>query len=174
MTATVHVGKVPAAGSLFTNPTMAATYARILREAQSAGADRERQIEKARACWSQGFVAEAIDTFCRTNEVMDTSGRRHRGVLSAHDLATWQATVEAPISYDYGRYTVLKAGPWPQGLVTLPKQPDAGRTGFSSRRPAPRSTARRGAVIDRPPDGWDSAGPALPQARPRWVSIVDS
>src|SRR5205809_1791424 len=45
-------GKVPAAGTLFTNPTMAATYARILREAASVGGDRERQIEKARACWS--------------------------------------------------------------------------------------------------------------------------
>src|SRR5262249_20297817 len=28
-------------------------------------------------------------------------------------------TVEAPISYDYGRYTVLKANTWTQGLVVL-------------------------------------------------------
>jgi gamma-glutamyltranspeptidase/glutathione hydrolase len=34
-------------------------------------------------------------------------------------MAKWQATIEAPISYDYGRYTVLKAGPWTQGLVVL-------------------------------------------------------
>jgi gamma-glutamyltranspeptidase / glutathione hydrolase len=51
--------------------------------------------------------------------VMDTSGRPHRGVLTGDDMAQWQATVEAPIGYDYGRYTVLKAGPWTQGLVTL-------------------------------------------------------
>ena len=38
-------GKVPAPGTLFANPTLAATYARILREAQSAGGGRERQIE---------------------------------------------------------------------------------------------------------------------------------
>ena len=111
-------GKVPKPGSYFTNPTMADTYERILREATNGG-NREAEIERARAAWGKGFVAEAIDKFCRTQEVMDTSGRRHRGVLTADDMAKWQATVEAPISYDYGRYTVLKAGPWTQGLVVL-------------------------------------------------------
>ena len=53
---------------------LAATYARVLKEAESAGSDRVAQIEKARKVWSQGFVAEAIDKFCRTQEVMDTSG----------------------------------------------------------------------------------------------------
>jgi gamma-glutamyltranspeptidase / glutathione hydrolase len=112
-------GKVPAPGTLFTNRTMAATYRRILSEAKSANGTRESQIERARKIWSQGFVAEAIDRFCRTQKVMDTSGRRHRGVLTGDDLANWQATVEAPVAYDYGRYTVLKAGPWTQGPVTL-------------------------------------------------------
>src|SRR5256714_5713232 len=67
-------GKVPPPGTLFTNKTLAETYARILREAETAGAGRERQIERARKVWSQGFVAEAIDRFCRTQAVMDTSG----------------------------------------------------------------------------------------------------
>jgi gamma-glutamyltranspeptidase/glutathione hydrolase len=80
-------------------------------------------------------VAEAIDAFCRTNEVMDTSGRRHRGVLTGADLARWQATVEAPISYDYGRYTVLKAGPWTQGLVTLQQLALCRRFGFDGLDP---------------------------------------
>jgi gamma-glutamyltranspeptidase/glutathione hydrolase len=34
-------------------------------------------------------------------------------------MAGWKATVEAPVGYDYGRYRVLKAGPWTQGLATL-------------------------------------------------------
>jgi gamma-glutamyltranspeptidase/glutathione hydrolase len=104
---------------MFSNPKIAATYERILVEAQAGGGTREAEIERARKSWSQGFVAEAIDRFCRTSEIMDTSGRRHRGVLTADDMAKWQATVEAPIHYDYGRYRVLKAGPWTQGLVTL-------------------------------------------------------
>jgi gamma-glutamyltranspeptidase/glutathione hydrolase len=112
-------GKVPAPGTIFTNPRFAETYERILREAQNGGGSRENEIERARKAWSQGFVAEAIDRFCRTQEVMDTSGRRHRGVLTGQDMADWQATIEAPIFYDYGRYRVMKAGPWTQGLATL-------------------------------------------------------
>jgi gamma-glutamyltranspeptidase / glutathione hydrolase len=112
-------GKTPATGTMFSNPTMADTYARILREAQSAGGDRVTQIERARRAWSQGFVAEAIDEFCRTQEVMDSSGERHGGVLTGDDLARWQARVEAPLTYDYGRYTVCKGGVWSQGPVML-------------------------------------------------------
>jgi gamma-glutamyltranspeptidase/glutathione hydrolase len=111
-------GKVPVPGTTLSNPVLADTYTRILREAEGGGG-REAEIERARKAWSQGFVAEAIDHFCRTQEVMDSSGRRHRGVLSGHDMANWQATVEAPISFDYGRYRVLKAGPWTQGLAAL-------------------------------------------------------
>ena len=112
-------GKVPAPGTLFTNVALADTYARVLREAESAASDRVAQIERARKTWSQGFVAEAIDTFCRTQDVMDVSGERHRGVLTGTDMAAWQAHVEAPLTYDYGRYTVCKAGVWSQGPVLL-------------------------------------------------------
>jgi gamma-glutamyltranspeptidase / glutathione hydrolase len=111
--------EVPTPGTLFTNKTLAQTYARILQEAESAGADRVTQIERARKAWSHGFVAEAIDAFCRTQEVMDVSGAPHRGVLRADDMARWQPSVEAPLTYDYGRYTVCKAGVWSQGPVML-------------------------------------------------------
>ncbi|AWN53991.1 gamma-glutamyltransferase family protein [Methylobacterium sp. 17Sr1-1] len=110
-------GGVPAPGTLFTNPVLAETYARIVREA--AGGSREQEIERARRIWSQGFVAEAIDAFCRGEPVMDVTGTPHRGLLTGADMAAWQASVEAPIGYEYGRYTVLKAGPWTQGLATL-------------------------------------------------------
>jgi gamma-glutamyltranspeptidase/glutathione hydrolase len=111
-------GKAPETGSLFTNPTLAETYARVLRECELAGS-REREIEAARKVWSQGFVAAAIDRFCRTEDIMDTSGERHRGVLTGDDMARWQATIEPPLTYDYGRYTVCKPGPWAQGPVML-------------------------------------------------------
>src|SRR6201987_1105280 len=112
-------GEVPKPGTIFTNKPLSETYARILKEAESAGGDRVAQIERARKAWSHGFVAEAIDKFCRTQEVMDVTGSRHRGVLTADDMARWQPTVEAPLTYDYGRYTVCKAGVWSQGPVTL-------------------------------------------------------
>jgi gamma-glutamyltranspeptidase/glutathione hydrolase len=112
-------GVVPAIGSLFTNPVLADTYERIVREAESASGDRDAQIEHARRMWSQGFVAEAIERFSLLQEVMDTSGTPHRGVLTAEDMAAWLPRVEAPVTYDYGRYTVCKAGFWSQGPVLL-------------------------------------------------------
>src|SRR5215475_14260140 len=111
--------EVPKPGSIFTNTKLAETYARILKEAESAGLDRTAQIEAARKAWSKGFVAEAIDKFCRTQEVMDVSGSPHKGVLSADDMARWSPSVEAPLTYDYGRYTVCKPGVWSQGPVML-------------------------------------------------------
>ena len=112
-------GKVPETGALFANKTLAQTYTRIVKEAESVGGDRVAQIERARKIWSQGFVAEAIDRFCRTQEIMDVSGKRHRGILTGDDMANWQAQVESPLTYDYGRYTVCKAGVWSQGPVLL-------------------------------------------------------
>ena len=110
-------GNVPAAGSLFANPRLAETYARVLRE--SGAGERTVQIERARKSWSQGFVADAIDRFCRTEEVMDTSGEPHRGVLTGDDIARWQPRLETPLGYEYGRYTVCKPGTWAQGPVML-------------------------------------------------------
>jgi gamma-glutamyltranspeptidase/glutathione hydrolase len=112
-------GAPPPAGTLFANTALAATYLRILEEAESVGGDRLAQIERARKSWSHGFVADAIDRFCRTQEIMDTSGARHRGVLTADDIAHWTPRIEAPLTYDYGRYTVCKTGPWGQGPVMV-------------------------------------------------------
>jgi gamma-glutamyltranspeptidase/glutathione hydrolase len=112
-------GKVPAPGVLFANRALAETYERVLREASDAGGDRVKQIERARQVWSQGFIAEAIDKFCHTQKVMDVTGTPHCGLLNGADMARWQAHVEAPLTYDYGRYKVCKAGVWSQGPVML-------------------------------------------------------
>ena len=111
--------KVPAPGSLFANPAVGNTYLRIIKEAEAGGGGREAELERARKVWSQGFVAEAIDRFYTHEEIMDVSGKRNKGLLRGDDMAKWQATVEAPLTYDYGRYTVCKAGPWAQSPVTL-------------------------------------------------------
>jgi gamma-glutamyltranspeptidase / glutathione hydrolase len=111
-------GNVPAPGAMFRSAVLADTYERVLRESSGPGG-REAETERARRVWSQGFVADAIDKFCRTQEVMDVSGRAHRGVLTGAEIAAWSATVETSIGYDYPRYRVQKLGPWCQGLVTL-------------------------------------------------------
>lgn len=112
-------GNIPEPGAIFRNTRLAETYTRILNEAEAGGGGREAEIARASKSWSQGFVAEAVDRFCRTQEVMDVSGRPHRGVLTADDMARWQPTIEAPVHFDYGRYRVFKAGPWTQGPVLL-------------------------------------------------------
>jgi gamma-glutamyltranspeptidase/glutathione hydrolase len=111
--------EVPKPASLFRNTAVGNTYARILKEAEAGGGGREAEIERARRTWSQGFVAEAIDRFYTHQEIMDVSGQRNKGVLRGDDMAKWEATVEAPLTYDYGRYTVCKAGPWSQSPVVL-------------------------------------------------------
>ena len=112
-------GKPPAPGTIFSNPTMAATYARVIAEADAGGGSREARIDRARRIWSQGWIAEAIDRFARTEAVMDVTGRRHTGLLTGEDMAIWSASYDAPSTYDYGRYTVCKAGPWSQGPALL-------------------------------------------------------
>lgn len=112
-------GAPPQARKLFRNPWLAATWRRVLREAEAAGADRERQIEAARHAFYRGFVAESIDRYVRSHEVMDESGRPQRGVITAHDMAGWSASYDAPVTYDYHGHTVAKAGAWSQGPVFL-------------------------------------------------------
>jgi gamma-glutamyltranspeptidase / glutathione hydrolase len=97
----------PRPGSLFRNRALAATYRRILDEAGSGG--REARIDRARAAFYRGFVADTIDWFCRENG----------GLLAGEDLAGWEATLEVPATYDYHGYTVCKTGPWGQGPVFL-------------------------------------------------------
>src|ERR1700720_2080498 len=91
--------EVPKPGTLFTNKKLAETYARILKEAESTGSDRTAQIERARKAWSHGFVAEAIDKFCRTQDIMDVSGSPHRGGVCGGDMGRGEPGIETPLNY---------------------------------------------------------------------------
>src|SRR5437763_1744557 len=112
-------GRVPAPGSRFANPALAATYQRILDEAEAASQDRDEQIEAARRAYYEGFVAEAIAVYLASAEVMDVTGQPHRGLLSHADLAGWHPRLEEPLTYEFGGLTVCKTRPWGQGPVLL-------------------------------------------------------
>src|SRR5215467_1431849 len=112
-------GGGPAAGSRFANKPLAAVYQRILAEAERAGSGREQQIEAARRAFYEGFVAEAIADYLASADVMDVTGMRHKGLLAGSDLASWRASVEQPVTLDFGGLTVCKTGPWGQGPVFL-------------------------------------------------------
>ena len=112
-------GRVPAPGSMFRLPQVADTYERILRTAQAESTTRTGVIDAALRAWYQGFVARDIDHFYRHEQVQDTSGGRNRGLLRYDDLAQWAPTVEAPLTMDFGRYTLAKCGFWSQGPSLL-------------------------------------------------------
>src|SRR6266496_4593527 len=112
-------GAVPRPGSSFRNPTLAATWRRLLADAEAASRDRDAQIEAARVAFYQGFVAEAVDRFVASTPTTDSTGRRHHGLLTGQDMASWRAGVEQPLSVDYHGVQVCKTGPWGQGPVFL-------------------------------------------------------
>ena len=87
-------------------------------EAESAGGDREAQIERARRSWSRASSPKrsTILPHARGHGLQRPAPPRR---AHAEDMARWHAAVEAPLTYDYGRYTVCKGGPWSQGPVML-------------------------------------------------------
>jgi gamma-glutamyltranspeptidase/glutathione hydrolase len=111
-------GRPPAAGEMFANPAYGGTLERLVESAEAAGADRQAQVEAARHTWREGFVAEAIDRFCR-RPVADSSGRSHAGLMTGDDLAGYSATWEEPVTHEWNGYAVAKTGPWGQGPVLL-------------------------------------------------------
>jgi gamma-glutamyltranspeptidase / glutathione hydrolase len=128
---------VPAPLSLFRNGRLAATYRRLVDEAEAASRDREEQIDTARTLFYRGFVAESLVRFCAETEWVDSSGERHSGLLSEDDFADWHATYEEPLALDYHGHTALKAGPWSQAPVFLQQLRlldafDLGREGWTA------------------------------------------
>ncbi|WP_201760418.1 MULTISPECIES: gamma-glutamyltransferase family protein [unclassified Nonomuraea] len=112
-------GAAPAPGSQLANPVLAATYRRLVAEAEAASSTREGQLAAARKAWYEGFVAEAIAEFSTKTAWRDSSGEVHGGLLTGDDLAGWEPSVEDPVSFDYRGHTVCKTGPWGQGPVFL-------------------------------------------------------
>ncbi|MER6307472.1 gamma-glutamyltransferase [Streptomyces sp. NPDC001657] len=111
-------GTAPAPGGLLRNRPLAATWRRLLAEAEAASAGREAQIEAACRIWREGFIGAALADFA-ARPAMDTTGERHAGTLTGDDLAAFSATYEAPVTHDWNGWTVAKAGGWSQGPAFL-------------------------------------------------------
>ena len=112
-------GQAPEPNALFKNPDLADTYQRLVELAETAGDNREQQIDAARHEWREGFVANAIFDYLQDAYVMDVSDKKHSAVLAPEDLKSWRATYEAPLSYEYEGWTVHKTHAWSQGPVML-------------------------------------------------------
>ncbi|WP_118138248.1 gamma-glutamyltransferase family protein [Oceanicella sp. SM1341] len=112
-------GALPRPDALFANPALAATWTRLVEEAEAAATDRVARIEAARRIFREGFVAEAVLGYLATAKVVDASGAAHGGLLSRADLSEWRAGYEPSVRLDYAGWTLHKTGPWGQGPVLL-------------------------------------------------------
>ena len=137
-------GRVPTPGALFRLPVLAATYGRLLSEAEAAGSGREAQLEAALRCWYSGFVAEAVERFCR-EPAQDETGRAHHGLLAAADMDGWRPGYEPTVSAPWRGLTVHKAGPWTQGPVLLQQ---LGMLDALGELPPPGTAARIHRVVE--------------------------
>jgi gamma-glutamyltranspeptidase/glutathione hydrolase len=109
------------AGSLLRNPALARTWRRLAAEEGAAlarGAGRAEAMAAVVRVWTEGFVAEAIDAFCRIPQ-HDSSGQAHPGLLTRADIAAWRPHYEPTVSLEFRGWTVHKCGFWSQGPVFL-------------------------------------------------------
>jgi gamma-glutamyltranspeptidase/glutathione hydrolase len=113
-------GKPPALDDLIYQADWARTFKGVV-EAERKGRSTGRQagIQAGIDYFYQGPIARALADFAASTEVLDASGRKHRGLLRYDDLASYETRVEAPVGLDYRGYRVYKCGPWSQGPVFL-------------------------------------------------------
>ncbi|MGB3827982.1 MAG: gamma-glutamyltransferase, partial [Ornithinimicrobium sp.] len=111
-------GRAPSAGTIHRNPAYADTLARLIEQGSKTGDGREAQIEATRRAWSQGFVAEAIDTFARVPH-RHSSGQVLPGVITGADCAAYSAQWESPVLLPWRGHQIAKTGPWGQGPAML-------------------------------------------------------
>ena len=112
-------GAAPEPNANFKNPDLAATYERLVSEAEATSEDRSAQIEAARKIWSEGFVADAIFDYLEDACVHDVSEQKNSALLAREDMAKWQASYEDTLTYEYHGWTVHKTHAWSQGPVFL-------------------------------------------------------
>ncbi|WP_211214570.1 gamma-glutamyltransferase family protein [Actinomycetospora chiangmaiensis] len=109
-------GRPPAPGQVLRNPAWADTLDRLTAAAQ--GPTREARVDAVRTVWAEGFVAEAVEAFCRTPH-RHASGTDHAGVLTVADSAGWRASVTDAAVGTFRGYRIAKTPLWGQGPALL-------------------------------------------------------
>jgi gamma-glutamyltranspeptidase/glutathione hydrolase len=113
-------GQVPAIGWILRQPAWARTFEGAIDvEIRERGRGREAALQAALDYFYRGPVAERAAAFAGATEVLDVSGRAHRGLIDAADFADYRTGVEAPVTLGYRGVDVYKCPPWSQGPVFL-------------------------------------------------------
>jgi gamma-glutamyltranspeptidase/glutathione hydrolase len=112
--------RTPDVGEVLKNPDTAAVLKRAVEvEQQAKDRGREGAIQAAIDWWYKGEVAERMVNFMQQTEVLDASGRKHKGLLTREDFADWRPKVDVHVTINYKGLDVYKCGPWTQGPVFL-------------------------------------------------------
>jgi gamma-glutamyltranspeptidase/glutathione hydrolase len=100
------------------NPALAQVLAGLVDAERAASGDREARIRTARDAFYKGRPAEQIEQFL-SEKILDITGRANPGLLTAQDLATYEGSLEEPVTCSYRGAQVWKCPPWSQGPVFL-------------------------------------------------------
>ncbi|WP_253872872.1 gamma-glutamyltransferase family protein [Promicromonospora umidemergens] len=109
-------GEAPAPGTLVTNPEYADLLDAVVAAGSGAGS-RTEAIDLARATWRER-VGAAVEEFVRTPH-RHSDGGDHAGVMTAADVAAFEASYEDATTVTFRGYTIAKTGPWGQGPALL-------------------------------------------------------
>lgn len=109
-------GAAPAPGTLVTNPEYADLLEAVVA-AGSAAASRAEAIDLARVAWRER-VGAAVEAFVGTPH-RHADGADHAGVITAADVAGFEASYEDACTATFRGYTVAKTGAWGQGPAML-------------------------------------------------------
>lgn len=103
-------GRVPAPGTMISNPALARCFRRLLdAETAARAGGREAGIRAARDRFYRGDIAREIAGWSEAQG----------GFLAAEDLAAFETKIEEPVHIDYRGVRIFKCGPWSQGPVFL-------------------------------------------------------
>ncbi|WP_416211754.1 gamma-glutamyltransferase family protein [Microbacterium xanthum] len=115
-------GTVPAPGAMITNPAYAEVLHELVRASGATPGDgpsgRVARIDAARREWKSGRVARTLAAFAARPH-RHSDGRDHAGVLTAEDIAAFDAEYERPIVSSFRGHEIVKAGAWTQGPALL-------------------------------------------------------
>jgi gamma-glutamyltranspeptidase/glutathione hydrolase len=109
-------GEAPAPGTIVTNPEYADLLDAVVAAGSAAGS-RTEAIDLARSAWRER-VGAAVEAFVGTPH-RHADGGDHAGVMTAADVAGFEASYEEACTATFRGHTVAKTGAWGQGPALL-------------------------------------------------------
>lgn len=102
-------GKPPERGSIFREPTLAATIRELAAVEKKTRGNRSKKLRAVRDLFYEGSIAKRMAAFSEKNG----------GLITLDDLKKFHAETDTPRTTNYRGYEIAKPGFWTQGPVML-------------------------------------------------------